>query len=413
MNKHLRTAVSIALLTLGALLLAACGGGAKAPDCKPGTICTVAGTGIAGRGEDDVAALESDLYLPFDVEVGPDGTLYLVDWNNHRIREFTSEWTLKTVAGAEALGDGPVGPALQSAMNHPTHILFDRDGKMVVAAWHNSRIKRIDLETGMLEDFAGTGRRFYSGDGGPAKTADLDLPAAIAFDKDWNLFIMDQANQVIRVIDGNGVITRFAGQCYVGEEVQGAAPMKLEGSDKYGWQGSNPTMPCNATYGGDGGQAMQARMAQQVGQSAEPAGGLAIDAQGSVYFSDSQNNRIRKIDANGIITTVAGNGARGFGGDGGPAVNAQLNRPNDIHIGPDGTLYIADTYNHCVRAVTSDGMISTVAGTCGTKGFSGDGGDPTQALLDKPYGVCVDGAGNVYIADTYNHRIRMVSGDRA
>ncbi|MBM4073838.1 MAG: hypothetical protein FJ271_33710, partial [Planctomycetes bacterium] len=349
-----RIAVFFAAATLTALIAAACGGGGAG--CDPGEICTVAGTGIAGRGAEDLSALKSDLYLPFDLSVSPDGNLYLLDWNNHRIRVFTPNGTLRTVGGTEALGDGPTGPALQSAMNHPTHIIFDQQGRMLVAAWHNSRIKRIDLSTGMLEDIAGTGKRAYSGDGGPADKADLDLPAAIVFDKDWNLYIMDQANQVIRKIDTNGVITRFAGQCLVGEERTDAPAMMLPGTNKFGWTEADKTKPCNATYGGDSGPALQARIGQQVGQSAEPAGGMAIDAQGNIYFADTLNNRIRKIDTNGIITTVAGNGGRGFGGDGGPAPSAQLNRPNDVEVSPDGTLYIADTYNNCVRSVGADGI---------------------------------------------------------
>ncbi|MDA1188809.1 MAG: hypothetical protein O2854_03925 [Chloroflexi bacterium] len=398
--------LAIAVAAIG-IFVAACGG-SSVPDCNPGEICTIAGTGIAGRAPEDLPALESDLYLPFDVEFGPDGRMYLLDWNNHRIRAFLPDGKLETVAGAEGLGDGPEGPALQHAFNHPTHIVFDDQGRMVIAAWHNSRIKRFDMKTGMVEDIAGTGARFYSGDGGPAKTAELDLPAAVVFDKAGNLYVMDQANQVIRVIDTNGIITRFAGQCLVGEE-QGIKTAEMLGeSNKLGWNEEDKTSACNAAFSGDGGPALDARMWQQVGQAAEPAGGMAVDDAGNIYFSDSGNHRIRKIDTNGIVTSVAGNGTRGYEGDGGLAINAQLNRPNDIHIGPDGTLYIADTYNHCVRAVGTDGVITTAAGTCGSRGFSGDGGDPTLALLDRPYGVCVDSAGNLYVADTYNHRVRMV-----
>jgi sugar lactone lactonase YvrE len=408
--KSWRLAVFFTVVALVDLIAGACGG---STECGPGEICTVAGTGIAGRSAEGVSVLESDLYLPLDLSVGPNGTLYVLDWNNHRIREFTADGKLKTVGGTEALGDGPVGPALQSAMNHPTRIVFDQQGRMVIAAWHNSRIKRIDLTTGMLEDIAGTGKRAYSGDGGPADKADLDLPASVVFDKDWNLYILDQANQVIRKIDGNGIITRFAGQCLVGEEKRDSAPMMLPGTNKYGWAEADKTKPCNATFGGDGGPALQARMGQQVGQSAEPAGGMAIDAQGNIYFADTMNNRIRKVDTNGIMTTVAGNGTRGSAGDGGPATSAQLNRPNDVEIAPDGTLYIADTYNTCVRSVGVDGIIHTMAGSCGSSGFSGDGGDPTKALLDRPYGICLGKDGSLFIADTYNHRVRMVRGNKA
>ncbi|MBM3949267.1 MAG: hypothetical protein FJ312_08550 [SAR202 cluster bacterium] len=410
MTNEGRKALLFAVAALAALIASACGGGS--PDCDPGKICTVAGTGNAGRGAENIAALESDLYLPMDLSVSPDGKLYLMDWNNYRVRVFTPEGALRTVAGTEGLGDGPEGPALESAFNHPTRMVFDQQGRMVIAAWHGSKIKRVDFTTGMLEDIYGTGARAYTGDGGPAATADLDLPASVVFDKDWNLYIMDQANQVIRKVDTNGIITRFAGQCLVGEERTDAPPMMLPGTNKYGWTEADRTKACNATYGGDGGSALQARIAQQVGQAAEPAGGMAIDAQGNIYFADTLNNRIRKIDTSGIITTVAGNGARGFSGDGGPATSAQLYRPNDVEVGPDGTLYIADTYNNCVRSIGVDGVMRTIAGVCGSRGYSGDGGEPTRALLDRPFGICLAKDGSLYIADTYNHRVRMVRGSK-
>jgi sugar lactone lactonase YvrE len=409
--KRLHITSLFAIAAFAALIAGACGGGGGV-NCDPGTICTVAGTGKVGRAAEDMPAVESDLYLPIDVSLSPDGKLYLLDWSNHRIRVFTPDGKLETVVGTDAVGDGPVGPALQSAINHPTRIIFDQQGRMVFSAWHNSKIKRVDLTTGILEDIAGTGTRFYTGDGGPAAKADLDLPAAIVFDKDWNLYIMDQANQVIRKIDTDGIITRFAGQCLVGEERTDAPAIMLPGSNKYGWNETDKNKACNATYGGDGGPALQARIGQQVGQSAQPAGGMAIDPDGNIYFADTINNRIRKIDSDGIITTVAGDGTRGFGGDGGPATSAKLYWPHDVEIAPDGTLLIADTYNNCVRSVGADGIIHTIAGVCGSAGFSGDGGDPTKALMDRPYGICLAKDGNIYISDTYNQRVRMVRGQK-
>jgi hypothetical protein len=218
---------------------------------------------------------------------------------------------------------------------------------------------------------------------------------------------MDQANQVIRKITPDGTISRFAGRCIVGEEVPGQEPARLGESDKWGWRTEDATTPCRAGYGGDGGAALEARISQPVGQAAEPAGRLAVDAEGNVYFADSGNHRVRKIDKDGIITTVAGNGTPGFAGDGGPATGAQLNNPVDVEVGADGSLYIADTYNSCVRVVDEQGTIRTVAGTCGTSGFNGDGGDALEALLDRPFGIELDGE-NLYIADTYNQCIRKV-----
>ena len=394
---------AICLVFLG---MAGCGGD-DGDSCGAGKICTIAGTGVAGLTDDGVPAMESDLYNPMDIAVGPDGLVYLLDWNNHRVRAIDEDGRLKTVAGTGLIGDGPPGPALEAAFNHPTALAFDAQGRMFVAAWHNSRINVIDLTASTLSTFAGTGGRAYAGDGGPATRAILDLPASVAFDSDQNLYVMDQANQVIRKITPDGTISRFAGRCIVGEEVPGQEPARLGESDKLGWRTEDATTPCRAGYGGDGGAALEARISQPVGQAAEPAGRLAVDAEGNVYFADSGNHRVRKIDKDGIITTVAGNGTPGFAGDGGPATGAQLNNPVDVEVGADGSLYIADTYNSCVRVVDGQGTIRTVAGTCGTSGFNGDGGDALEALLDRPFGIELDGE-NLYIADTYNQCIRKV-----
>ena len=400
----------VTIASLGALALAACGGGDDACEPSSGEICTLAGTGIAGLTQDGRPAGETDLYSPMDVTLGPDGLVYVLDWNNHRIRVIDAEGNIQTVAGTGLIGDGPPGPALQSAFNHPTEVIFDDLGRMFIAAWHNSRIKLIDLQASTLEDYAGTGGRAYFGDGGPASTAVLDLPASIALDPDGNLFVMDQANQVIRKIAPDGTITRFAGICIVGEPVPGRAPVKLGETDKWGWDPANVTLACQAGYGGDGGPALEARISQPVGQAAEPAGGITFDAEGNLYFADSGNHRIRKIDMDGIITTVAGTGERGFSGDGGLATQAQLNNPVDVEVASDGSVYIADTYNSCVRCIGADGIIRTVAGRCGSNGYDGDGGDASNALLDRPYGIELDADKNLYIADTYNQRIRLVGG---
>lgn len=393
--------------TLGALLLPGC-----AP-CDPagGNLCTVAGTGTAGFSGDGKRAEQAELYLPVDVTRGPDQKLYVVDFNNHRIRAVDARGVISTVAGTGLLGDGPEGPALEADFNHPTQVAFDPGGRLVIAAWHNSRIKRIDPTTGLMSDIGGTGKRAYSGDEGPVKQADLDLPAAIAFDSKGNTLVMDQANQVIRKIDLQGMITRFAGQCLVNECAPGEQPTACAGTNKFACGAADAEVckkPCLGGFGGDGGPALLARMSQPFGQAADPAGRLAVDAHDNVYFADSRNHRIRQIDAAGIITTVAGNGEEGFGGEGGPATEAQLNTPTDLALAADGTLYFADTLNSCVRAVGTDGIIRTVAGVCGERGSTGENGPASRALLDRPYGLDLTSEGLLYIADTYNHRIRVV-----
>jgi NHL repeat-containing protein len=352
--------------------------------CDPasGNICTVAGTGIAGDGADDLAALETRLYLPQDVSIGPDGRLYIVDWNNHRIRVRRDDDTLHIVAGIGELGPASDDPST-GRLNHPTQVTFDGAGHLVIAAWHNSRIKTMDAATGELIDVCGTGMRGYAGDGGPAASAVLNLPVAVAFDATGNMFISDQANDRIRKVDAvTQTIGTFAG---VGPCMNASACPPL----------------------GDGGPATSAFISLPQGQSARPAGRIEIDAAGNLYIADTLNNRVRRIDATGVITTIAGTGKLGATGDGGPATDATMNNLADVAVGPDG-VYVADTNNNCVRLVRSDGIISTVAGVCGTRGFAGDAGPAATATLDRPGGIALDADGNLYIADTHNHRIRVV-----
>jgi sugar lactone lactonase YvrE len=377
---------------LGALALAGaapgCGDDGQQPpppvacEAAPGVICTVAGTGIAGDGADDLAALDTRLYLPQDVSIGPDGRLYIVDWNNHRIRVRQDDGTLHIVAGIGELGPASDDPST-GRLNHPTQVTFDPAGHLVIAAWHNSRIKTMDAATGELLDVCGDGKRGFAGDGGPAATATLNLPVAVVFDPAGNMLISDQANDRIRKVDAaTQTISTFAG----------VGPC---------------TTPDACPALGDGGPATSAFISLPQGQSARPAGRLDIDAVGNLYVADTLNNRVRKIDAAGMITTIAGNGQLGSGGDGGPATEASLNGLADIAVGPDG-IYIADTGNGCVRLVRDDGTIATVAGLCGSPGFAGDGGPATEARLTKPGGIALDTAGNLYIADTHNQRIRVV-----
>ncbi len=380
---------------------------------EPGTICTVAGlTGEAGIFGDEGPANEAGLYLPMDTKLGPDGTLYLVDWNNHRIRTVDGEGMIHTLAGTGELGDVS-GPMEQAKFNHPTDLEFDPHGRLVIAAWHNSRIKKIDLSMRTVTDECGTGARAYNGDDGPAAMAVLDLPASIAFDRDGNLFFVDQANQVIRRIDPAGTISRFAGRCLVNSppmDQPDMEPTQCMGTNKWGFDLMNNPMECMTPCDGGflDGDALNARFSLPFGQAADPAGRIAIGDDGAIYLSDSRNHRIRKI-FNGQVTTIAGNGMPGATGDGGPAAMAQVNNPVDIEIASDGTLYFADTFNSCIRAISPEGDMRTVAGICGMRGAEGDGGPPTEALLDRPYGIELAADGRIFIADTHNHVIRVIT----
>jgi hypothetical protein len=378
---HVRVLLALALFGAG------CGNEGDPPvvacDAASGAICTVAGTGIAGDGADGLAALATRLYLPQDVTVAPDGRLYIVDWNNHRIRVRENDGTLTVVAGIGELGPSSDDPAT-NRLNHPTQVTFDAAGHLVIAAWHNSRIKTVDLATGEILDACGTGARGFAGDGGPAAAAVLNLPVAVVFDPAGDMLIADQANDRLRKVDRTtGTITTIAG---VGPCADASA--------------------CPAL--GDGGPALSAFVSFPQGQSARPAGRIDVDAQGNVFIADTLNLRVRKIDPAGIITTVAGNGQLGATGEGVPATEATLNGLADVAAGPDGSLYIADTANSCIRVVRPDGIIATLAGKCGQGGFAGDGGAANEARLDRPGGIALDAEGNVYVADTHNQRIRVI-----
>jgi sugar lactone lactonase YvrE len=457
--------------------LAACGAPTETPAKKEATpppkcaiagcITTVIGTGKAAFGDDDVLGWKSDVYAPQGMATGPDGKLYYIDWNNHRVRIWDPKSELTTtVVGTGELGDiGHGGDPLAARMNHPTTILFDGSGRLLIAAWHNSKIKRVDFAAKKLEDICGTGARAFGGDGAEAKKAKLDLPSGIALDSKAELYIADQANERIRKVDAKDVISTVVGGAWVTDtgKKDGAPKVgkackddtacglklcdagKCEGSDKFytdctgtpiadldndavvqdsvtkAWnkqkdaQGNAVKVPLPAAdlcggFTGDGGPALEAKIMSPKAQSAFPAGRIHI-AKDVLYIADTANHRVRKVDlASGTITTLAGKGTAGFSGDGGKATDAELNTPVDVDTLADGTVLIADLLNHCVRAVKADGTtISTFAGQCGQIGFAGDGGAATKAKLNWPFAIHVDPKGDVWIADSFNQRVRRVS----
>jgi DNA-binding beta-propeller fold protein YncE len=396
----------------------------------PGNICTIAGTpGVEGNGYagDDGPALEALFSLPQDTLAAADGSLYILDWNNHRIRKL-EDGIIRHVAGRGELGGTLDDPAL-SDFNHPTGILFTPDqGGLVVAAWHNSKIRELDLATGTIVDTCGDGRRSYWGDGGPALTASLDLPASVAWDPAGNLVILDQANQVFRFIDQAGTIHPLYGKCVIdaappsgpGACAEGQEPVVCpavggspSGKSTCGDPAMTCTNACTPGYNGDEVPAVDMRMGQPFGQSADPGGRIAFDRDGRLYFADSGNSIIRRIDPDGMVRRIAGRAPvgglpqRGYEGDGGPATEALLNNPVDIALDEDGSLYFTDVYNHCVRVIDPAGIISTVAGTCGRFGDTGDGGPATAAQLSRPYGLELT-PDALIISDTGNNTIRSI-----
>jgi len=268
---------------------------------------------------------------------------------------------ISTVAGNGTLGySGDGGTATAASLAYPFGVAVDGAGNLYIADSNNQRIRRVDAGTGLISTVAGDGGYGYNGDGGSATAASLASPAGVAVDGAGNLFIADQGNQRIRRVDaGTGLISTVAG------------------NGNYG-------------YNGDGGSATAASLANPTG--------VAVDGAGNLYIADYGNQRIRKVDALGTISTVAGNGIAGSSGDGGAATAASLAYPTGVAVDGAGNLFIVDQGNQRIRKVDALGTISTVVGN-GTTGYSGDGGAATAASLRYPTGVAVDGAGNLFIVD--------------
>ena len=358
-KRALFTRLFAVLLPLGTATLSPVPGVAQA------TITTFAGTGVPGFSGDGGPAVQAQLNLPGDVAVDGAGNVYVADTNNHRIRKVDPSGTTATIAGTGVPGfSGDGGPAVQAQLNLPGDVAVDGSGNVYIADTNNHRLRRVD-SSGTTATIAGTGVSGFSGDGGPAVQARLNLPGDVAVDGSGNIYIADTNNHRIRKVDPSGTITTIAGTGVSG-------------------------------FSGNGGPAVQAQLYLP--------DGVAVDGSGNVYIADTNNHRIRKVDPSGTITTIAGTGVSGFSGNGGPAVQAQLYLPDGVAVDGSGNVYIADTNNHRIRKVDPSGTITTIAGT-GVSGFSGNGGPAVQAQLYLPDGVAVDGSGNVFIADTNNHRI--------
>jgi uncharacterized protein (TIGR03437 family) len=390
-----------------------------------GTINTIAGNGSTGFSGDGGPAVSASLASPNGIAVDAAGNLYIADSRNNRIRRVTPDGTIGTVAGNGSPGfAGDGGPATGAALNDPFAISLDAAGNLYIADTGNSRIRKV-THTGAITTIAGNGSQGFSGDGGPAPSAALMYPSAAVIDATGNLFIADTGNNRIRRVATNGTIGTVAGNGSYSFSGDGGSALNaalaypsgvavdtagiLYVADtrnsrirKVTPNGAISTVAGNGSYrfSGDGGPALSATL--------NTPGGVTVDSAGNVYLTDTLNNRVRKVTPGGIITTIAGNGSRGYSGDGGLATSAALYTPNGIAVDRAGNLYIVDTGNNRVRKVTSNGAMSTVAGG-GPGGVLGDGGPAINAMLDDPFGVAVDAAGNLYIADTGNNRIRKVT----
>ncbi|WP_411114711.1 RICIN domain-containing protein [Streptomyces sp. 029-5] len=335
-------------------------------------ISTVAGTGVAGFKGDNAPAVSAELNRPYGVAVDSVGTLYVAEFNNHRIRRITTDGKISTVAGTGVAGfSGDNGPATSAQLNKPREVAVDSAGAVYVADSSNHRVRKITAD-GKISTVAGTGAAGFAGDGGPATAARLNLPLGVAVDSAGIVYISDYSNHRVRKITADGKISTVAGT--------GSPGFKEEGGPAVSAQLNHPYA-------------------------------VAVDAAGVLYIADAGNHRVRKITADGKISTVAGTGVAGFSGDNGPATSAQLNFPVSMVVDTTGGVYVSDQRNQRVRKITADGKISTVVGT-GSAGFGGDNGPAASAQLNGAFGLAVDCVDTLYIADHANNRVRKVASEK-
>ena len=339
-----------------------------------GIISEYAANGVAGYSGDGILATTAQIGSPEGLAIDLAGNLLICDPDNNRIRKVNQLGIMSTFAGQSGLfGEGYT--ATNAELCTPANVCTDATGNVYLVDYYNNRVRKLDVTTGTITTVAGSGIAGYmfsfTGDGGPATLANMYNPAGVAVDAAGNIYIADQGNSRIRKVEAaTGIITTFAGNGTAG-------------------------------FSGDGGAAITAKL--------QNPSGVAVDTSGNVYIADEFNSRIRKVNALGIISTVAGTGTAGFSGDSGPATGAKISYPADIATDLSGNLYIADRGNSCVRKVNISGIISSLTLYNTTGGYSGDGGPSVTAELNFPSGIKADVYGNVFISDGLNNRIRMIN----
>ena len=330
-------------------------------------VSTIAGGGLSIPG-DGGPATDAALQWPNQIAIDKVGNVYFPDQWAHVVKRIDTSGIITTIAGAGGVGSGgDMGPATAAQLRSPTGIAIDGAGDIYIADYNSDNIRKID-GAGIITTFAGTGLPGPPGDGGPATAAAIISPAYLVFDGAGNLYITTSQLR-IRKINTAGIITTFAGTGVAG-------------------------------YSGDGGLATDAKL--------YPTGQMSVDGAGNVYIADDYNSVIRKVNTAGIISTFAGTGVSGHTGDAGPATAAELYKPGGLCIDPGGNMYIAEETNGQIRKISPSGIISTYAGT-GVDGFAGDGGPATAAKFNLILALEADCAGNLFLADGNNYRIRAIT----
>jgi trimeric autotransporter adhesin len=385
-----------------------------------GLIVPYLGNYIQGFAGDTTGQIS--LNNPSDIFFDGAGNLWIADYGNGRIREFGTNGIASTVVGGgSTYTEG--GFPLASALAGPHSVVVDSAGNIYIADADDNRIFKVTASTNRITTLAGTGSYGFTGDGSPANTALLNTPTSVAIDPTGNVYFVDLYNGRVRMVSPSGTLSTVAGNGSIYYSGDGAAaqnaimsaPASVAFSStgiyiadtgnqrvrQISLSGTISTVAGTGTggFGGDGGAASSAELFYP--------GAVAVDASGFLYIADTGNQRVRKV-VNGNINTVAGNGATGYSGDGGSALNATLNSPAGLAIDSAGDIYIADFGNNVVRKVSPGGAITTVAGN-GYQGYSGDGGLAVSAQLSAPLGLALDSSGNLYIADSGNHVVRIVT----
>jgi hypothetical protein len=382
-------------------------------------IATVAGNGSAGYSGDGGAATNARLNNPFDVTVDGSGNIFIADTDNQRIRKVNTKGIITTVAGNGVntyFGDG--GAATNASLHYPEGVTVDATGNLYIGDENNLRVRKVNTK-GIISTVAGNGIAGYFGDGGAATNASLFYPKNVVIDTHSNLFIADAFNNRIRKVNARGIITTIAGEglmdngpatnanfCTtrgVAVDASGDLFVVDYGNSRIREVKNNIIFTVVGTgaqnHTGDGGAATNATLYQP--------SDVTVDGYGNLFIADFDNECVRKVDTNGIITTVAGNGTVGYSGDGYPATNAAFNEPVSVAVDAPGNLFISDFNNNVIRKVDTSGIVTTVAGT-GNAGYSGDNWYATQAYLNHPRRVAIDAHGNQNIADSDNNVIRQV-----